>query len=167
MNGAAVPDITATYAAGMGGSQNTQLIGAATMTVGAGCAIAGSFGNWLTSGAVARSSYDILGLVDRIGFAPNGPIGWLVRAWPLMPLVMTAAVVAAWWGRRFVALAFGLVGGVYAGSLGAAVAAAVPEHRSISVGLAPIVTAVGGGLLVLGSMVGLLLRVPSADADTH
>jgi hypothetical protein len=56
---------------------------------------------------------------------------------------------------------------VYAGSLGAAVAAAVPEHRSISVGLAPVVTAVGGGLLVLGSMVGLLLRVPSADADTH
>ena len=102
VNGAAVPDIVATYAAGVGASQNRQLIGPVLMTIGAGVAVAGSFGDWLTSGTVGRSSYDILGLVDRLGFAPDGPVGWMVRAWPLMPLLLTAAVVAAWWGRRVI-----------------------------------------------------------------
>lgn len=167
MNGAAVPDITATYAAGVGASQNRLLIGPALMTVGAIGAVAGSFGDWLTSGRVGRSSYDILGLVDRLGFSPDGALSWLVRGWPLMPLLMTCAVVAAWWPKRWLALVFAIVGGSYAAALGLAVAAAVPERRSISVGAAPALTAVGGALVLLGSLAVVLIRVPSADADTR
>ena len=110
---------------------------------------------------------DILGLVDRLGFTPDGLIGSLVRAWPLMPLLLVGAVVAAWWRQRLIAIAVGVVGGLYAGALGAVVAVSVPDRRSISVDRAPWVTALGGGLVVLGSLALCFVRVPSADAHSR
>ncbi|MCU1365175.1 MAG: hypothetical protein JWN39_814 [Ilumatobacteraceae bacterium] len=135
------------------------------MTAGAALAVVGSFLPWLKSGAVGRSSYDILGLVDRLGFAPDGPIRLVVRAWPLMPLVLTVGIVAVWWGRRWAGAGFGVLGGLYAGGLGAAVAGAIPDTHQISVGAAPVVTAVGGAIVIVGSLLALVVRVPSAHAN--
>lgn len=161
MNGAAMPDIPATYAVGVELDQARRLVAPSMMSVGGSVAVVASFSDWLRSGAVNRSSYEILGLIDRLGFAPNGPIGTLIRAWPLMPLLMTAAVFAAWWGWHEVGASLGIIGGLYAGVLGAAVATAVPERQQVAVSGAPTVTAFGAAIVVLGSLLALFTRRPS------
>jgi len=59
-------------------------------------AVLGSFLPWLRSGAVDRSSYEIFELIDRLGFSPDGVIGWAVRMWPLVPLLFVMAAVVQW-----------------------------------------------------------------------
>ncbi len=59
-------------------------------------AVLGSFLPWLRSGAVDRSSYEIFELIDRLGFSPDGIIGWAVRLWPLVPLLFVVAAVVQW-----------------------------------------------------------------------
>ena len=138
---------------------------------GALVAVVASFLPWIRSGAVWRSSYDLLGLIHRLGFAPDGPIRLAVRLWPVMPLLVTVAVVAAWWSEhtapRVVAAVSGCVGGLYAAALGIAVAVAAPDSAELAVSVAPVATAVGGVVTVLGSLLCLAVRVPSADANTR
>ncbi len=152
VNGAAFPDITATYAVVVRVEQPRRFAGPAVMSLGSVVAVGASFADWLRTGAVERSSYQILGLVDRLGFAPDGPIRTLVRAWPLMPLLMAGAVVTTWWGLRQVGASLGIVAGLYAGALGGAIAAAVPERHLVSVSAAPAITAVGAALVIVGSV---------------
>lgn len=88
-------------------------------TLGAVVVLAGSFLPWLRSGAVDRSSYELFDLVDRLGFSPDGAIGWAVRLWPVLPLLLTLTVVSAWAAivrPRVASTAgwFGLVAGAYA-----------------------------------------------------
>jgi hypothetical protein len=64
-------------------------------TAAGGATVVGTFLPWLRSGARWRSSYELLGLIDRLGIA-RGPGAWLLRWWPTVPLVVTLAVVAAW-----------------------------------------------------------------------
>jgi hypothetical protein len=61
--------------------------------------VVGTFLPWLRSGARWRTSYELLGLVDRLG-AARGPGASLLRWWPIVPLLVTASVVVAWWGFR-------------------------------------------------------------------
>lgn len=142
-------------------------MGPVVMSAGGAVAVGASFADWLRTGEVQRSSYEILGLVDRLGFAPDGPIRTLVRAWPLMPLLMATAVVAAWWGLRHLGASFGLIGGLYAGALSVAVARAAPDRRLISVTAAPEVTALGAAMVVVGSLLTIWSGVPSAHADAR
>ena len=74
-----------------------QRVGAITVTVGAAVVLVGTFLTWLRSGATERSSYDVFDLVDRLGFSEGGLVGWALRLWPLLPLVLVLAVVAWWW----------------------------------------------------------------------
>lgn len=55
--------------------------------------LVGSFLPWLASGTAERSSYDLFGIVDRLGFSPSGLMGWAVRLWPLLPLLLVVTVV--------------------------------------------------------------------------
>jgi len=141
-----------------------RFIGPTVMTVGAMIAIVASFAPWLQSGAVARSSYDLLGLVHLLHIAHHGLVRGAIRVWPLMPLSVIAAVVAAWWGWRYIAAALGLLGGMYAGGLSAAVALAIHDRYTISVTAAPTWTAIGSGIVIIGSLIVLFVRVPPADS---
>jgi len=118
------------------------------MAVGAAVTIVGSWLPWLHTGNRSRHSYDIFALVERLGFSPDGAVGVLVRWWPLVPLVTVAAVVLAWWGWRRIGGGLGIVGGLYAGGVGVAVARA---PAVVEIGLGPRVTAVGGLILVVAS----------------
>lgn len=158
VNGGAFPDMPATYAVHVRVEQPRRFLGPAVMSVGGLVAVGASFANWLRTGAVERSSYEILGLVDRLGFAPDGPMRTIVRAWPLMPLLMTGAVVTSWWGLRQLGACLGILAGVYAGGLGGIIAAAVPEQQLVSVSAAPAVTAVGAALVIIGSVLAIVLR---------
>ena len=90
------------------------LVGRVATTVGGVVLLAGTFLPWVRSGTRERSSYDLLGLVDRLGFAPDGWMAFFVRWWPIVPLLTTVAVVAAWWDRRYVAVGFGVAAVAYA-----------------------------------------------------
>lgn len=61
---------------------------------GALVVLVGSFLPWLASGTADRSSYDLLGIVDRLGFSPDGVVGWAVRLWPLLPLLLVVTVIS-------------------------------------------------------------------------
>lgn len=96
------------------------------MTGGASVVLIGTFLPWFSSGSVARSSYDLFGVIDRLGFSPGGPVGWAVRLWPLVPLLLVATVVvhhvgharSGWHHVRFVTA---FASGLYAGSVALAV----------------------------------------------
>ena len=158
VNGAAFADMSATYAVVVRVEQPRRFVGSGVMSLGGVVAVGASFADWLRTGAVGRSSYEILGLVDRLGFAPDGPIRTLVRAWPLMPLLMAGAVVTAWWGLHHLGASLGILAGLYAGALGGAIAAAVPERHLVSVSAAPAITAVGAALVIVGSILSIALH---------
>jgi hypothetical protein len=131
-----------------------QRAGAITVSAGAALVLVGTFLTWLRSGATERSSYDVFDLVDRLGFSEGGLVGWALRLWPLLPLVLVLAVVTWWWpssGRGWTAtrVALTLVTSLYAGAVALAVANA-PEVALFSVGAGPTVTIVGAVVMVVG-----------------
>jgi hypothetical protein len=104
---------------------------------------------WLRTGERRRSSYEVFGIVDRLGFSPSGPIGMAIRLWPLVPLLAVLAAVAAWFAPRW-SLVPAVVAAVYAGGVGLALATAdAPSAVGIEGG--PTITAAGAVLVVLGA----------------
>ena len=131
---------------------NDRRTGAIVLTIGAAVTLVGTFLGWVGSGARTRSSYQIFGLVDRLGFAPNGVVGWLLRLWPLVPLALVVTVIAHWahhpslrWPRH------GITGAalLYPGVTAIAVANA-PDIGLFRVGPGPLVTVVGAALMLAG-----------------
>ncbi len=75
---------------------------------------------WVRTGNRRRTSYALLGLVDRLDFAPGGPAEWAVRWWPVMPMLCVVAMTAAWWPRQRLAGTTGLAVAAYAGGVSVA-----------------------------------------------
>lgn len=123
--------------------------------------LAGTFLPWLHSGTTSRSSYALIGLVDRLDIAPGGPAATLIGAWPFVPLLVTTAVVLAWWGRSTWSLVVAVVAALYAGGL-AAVLAVGSSGTSIDVGVGPWLCAAAGGCFLMAAV---WLRVASGRAS--
>ncbi len=84
------------------------------VTLAAAGTIVGTFLPWLRSGKHDRTSYELLSLLDVLGFASDGPVGWAVRLWPLVPLICVVAAVASWRGMWPISSLAGVGGGAYA-----------------------------------------------------
>lgn len=127
------------------------------MAAGAAVTVWGSFRPWLASGSAERSSYEVLGLVDRLGVARPGPLEWAVTVWPLMPLLVVAATALVWWGRPVLGSTIGLVAGAYAALVALAVGFAPGDGlvRSLP---GTTVTLVGASVLLLGAGAGVIDR---------
>jgi hypothetical protein len=109
--------------------------------------LVGTFMPWLRSGATNRSSYDLLGMLRRLGIAPNGVVSTFVHWWPVVPLLITAAVVAAWWRWTAAAAVAAAMAAIYSGVV--AIAMIVAARRTIiTVGSGPWVCIVGDGVLL-------------------
>lgn len=121
--------------------------------------LAGTFLPWLHSGTTTRSSYALLGLVDRLDIAPDGPANLLIGAWPFVPLLVTTAVVLAWWGRSTLSLVVATLAALYAGGL-AAVLAVGSSGTAVDVGLGPWLCAAAGAVFLAGAV---WLRVRAAS----
>jgi hypothetical protein len=93
----------------------------ALVTGGAAGVVAGAWSPWVASGAVERTSFEMAGLVERLGFASSGAVGLAVRAWPLVPLCVVTATVLVWWGRGTTAAVLSAAGGAYAAVVSASV----------------------------------------------
>lgn len=127
---------------------------AAVVTAGAAIAIVGTFLPWVRSGSRDRSSFQIFGLVDRLGFAPDGPVSWTLHWWAFAPLLVVLTVVAAWLRpgstlvRRAV-LTSGLVVPVVLGGTALALRRA-PQSGLLTIGVGPSVTAIGCATIAVG-----------------
>jgi len=86
-------------------------------TAGAAAVLVGSFLPWLRSGSRGRSSYELYGLVGRLGFAESALARRGVSVWPLVPVLVVAVAVAAWWGRRWLSAGLGVGAGVYVATI--------------------------------------------------
>lgn len=139
--------ITGTYAAGV----QRVLIGRVTVSVGAAVALLGTFLPWLRSGSRRRSSYEIFSLVDRLGISPSSAIGWGVRLWPLVPLLLIATVTLHWFPKQWftgpVTTCAVAYGGVVSGALQAA-----PSTGFIAVEHGAVVTLAGSLLAAAGAV---------------
>jgi hypothetical protein len=129
----------------------------AVMAAGAVLAILGALLPWLRTGGRARNSFDLLRLVDDLGFTPDGPAANVIRWWPLVPLLIVVGVVAAWWGWARTGGIIGLLGAAYAGAVGAVVLAAPTSGRVLARGAGPLVTTIGGVVLLGGSVAVLVV----------
>lgn len=128
---------------------------AAAIAVGGSVAVVGTFLPWLRSGSVDRSSYEIFDLVDRLGFAPDGPVGWMIRLWPVVPLLFavagavqfTMSLAPVWvWTRRLAPI----VAAVYAGGV-AAVLRVAPDAGLVRFRYGTAVTAAGAVIVLLAA----------------
>jgi hypothetical protein len=143
--------------------------GAIVVTAGACVALIGTFLTWVRSGATGRSSYEVFDLVDRLGFSPDGIVGWALRLWPLVPVLLALSVVATWWttsaaGTAAPAAVLVVVTGVYAGGTAAAVIAAPEAGQLLGIGAGPAVTVAGASAMLCGVGVGQVWRRPTTDA---
>ena len=132
------------------------------VTIGALATIVGSLCPWVASGTVDRSSYEIIDMLDRLGFAEDGPFGLALRAWPLMPLLVVSGTVAMWWRRSVVGPTLAVIGGVYALSVALTIRLTAPTGL-VRIRFGPVVTIVGASVLLAGTLVTLVLAVRVRD----
>lgn len=128
--------------------------------LGAATCLVGTFLPWLSSGSVARSSYELFSIVDRLGFSPDGAVGWALRLWPLAPLLLVLSAVSPGiagddrWGRQ-VRIAVPALAALYVGGTAAAVELA-PEGGLFRLRFGIWVTLLGSLAMLVG--VALCLR---------
>jgi hypothetical protein len=113
--------------------------------------LVGVFGPWLRSGASTRSSFELLDLVERLGFSPGGPFDWAVRGWPFVPMLIVAAIVACWAGLAAVSVRVGFVASLYVAGVSLGVRNA-PDAGMVRTGWAVEVALTGAVCLLLASV---------------
>jgi len=133
------------------------LAGRATAAAGAVVALVGTFLPWLGSGAVGRSSYDLLDIVERLGFSPDGVVGLALTVWPLAPLLLVLTAIAQWpgWTSPWAAIGatgLSLMSAVYVGGTAVAVLGA-PEVGLFRVRSGAWVTVIGAAAMLVGAVV--------------
>ena len=121
-------------------------------TAGAVVIVVGTFLPWLRSGTRRRSSYEIFSLVERLGYSRSDIVGWGLRLWPILPLLVACAASLLWFRRGWPTTAAVAVAAVYAGIVSAAVTSA-SSNAVITVEYGSSVTLVGAFLLAAGYLV--------------
>lgn len=118
---------------------------------------------WVHSGSSSRSSYDLLGLLDRLDVAGDGVAAGLIRWWPLVPLLVTSAVVLGWWQLHGWALLVALVATVYV--VGVASVLIVASGRTgVDLGLGVWLATATGALFVVAAVAA---RLTAASGHEH
>ena len=78
--------------------------------------VLGSFLPWVVSGNVRRSSYQIVGVVGRLGIGEGGVLALLIGAWPFIGVLCVVPVLAAatrfWRTAGVLGIAIGLLSGL-------------------------------------------------------
>lgn len=128
-----------------------RVTGASFVTLGAVMVIGGSAMPWLRTGQRRRSSYELFGIVDRLGFSPSGAVGMAIRLWPFVPLLAVAAAITVWFAPRW-SLVPAIVVAIYAGGVGLAVSN-VDTVQTVGAESGPSVTWIGAAFIVAGSAV--------------
>ena len=129
----------------------------ALVSVGAAGVVLGAVSPWVRSGAAQRSSFEMAALVDRLGVAPDGPIGLAVRLWALVPLFVVTAAACVWWGKPVPGAVLAAIGGLYASAVSVAVWRA-RDVGTVHVLDGPARTLAGAAVLIVGAAVTVATR---------
>ena len=121
------------------------------VTVAGIVVLIGTFLPWVGQGRGARSSYQLFGVLDRLDVAPDGVVAALVRWWPLVPSLVTASVVLAWWGAHRSAATLALVAATYAGGVAFAIGW-FADGTGIQAGAGVVLCAAAGVALLCGGV---------------
>jgi hypothetical protein len=84
-----------------------------TTAVGVAVVVVGAFAPWVRTGRRRRSSFDLVGVADRLGVVPSGVATVLARGWVLVPLLGAVALAALVIGAHRVAAVASVATGVY------------------------------------------------------
>lgn len=120
-------------------------------TVAGAAVVLATFLPWLHSGTTSRTSYDLLGVLARLDIAPHGIVSHLVTWWPVVPLLVTMAVVMAWWRWWVPSMVTAAVAVVYAGGVGTTLVVAT-RGTGIGVGAGPLLCAAASGVFLVTSV---------------
>ncbi len=128
----------------------------------------GTFLPWLSSGARSRSSYELFDLVDRLGFSPDGAVGWALRLWPLAPLLLVLSAVAQWTrgsraSLRWAQVALPVMSAGYVGGTAVALRFA-PDGGLFRLRFGIWVTLTGAVAVGVGLLLGSSVRIRSAES---
>ena len=134
------------------------LIGQVVATLGGLVALVGTFLPWLRSGTRDRSSYEIFSLVDRLGISQSSVVGWGVRLWPVVPLLLVLAVTLQWFPRKWIGGIAVLVAVMYAGVVSNEVRSA-SSNSFITIETGPLVTLIGVVILAAGGVIAAVARI--------
>ena len=132
-------------------------VGVRLVTVGGAVVVVGMFGPWVRSGSNERNSFQLVDLVDRLGFTPDGLIERALRAWPLAPLLVVVAVVLTISLRGRSGAIVAIVVGAAVGAVGLAMRT-IPESSLIGTGWGSAVDALGGLVMTAGGATVLASR---------
>ena len=135
---------------------NRQTVAAAICSV---VVVVGMSLPWVYSGHIARSSFQLLGLIDRLGFAPDGPLRPAIKWWPMVPLLLAVALVLMFWSRYRSGAAVGILASLYVAVFAGVIRFGVPTSSTIRIGGGPLV-ALAGSVGGVATCVWLLLRRP-------
>lgn len=139
--------------------------GVRLVVVGGGLAVTSMFAPWVRSGSNYRNSFEVVDLVDRLGFADDGPVESAFRFWPMAPLAVVVAVVLTIWLQGRTGSIVAIVVGSSIGSVGLAMRT-FPESTLIGTGRGSIAAAVGGLSMVAGGVTMLASRRMSIAPDS-
>ncbi|HUF33115.1 MAG TPA: hypothetical protein VMN58_07905 [Acidimicrobiales bacterium] len=92
-------------------------VGVVLAAGGAVGVVVGSFLPYARSGAATRTSYELVGVAERLELV-TGPAATLARGWYLVPLVAAAAWLAAALGKRVILVTSCVILGTAALALG-------------------------------------------------
>jgi hypothetical protein len=120
--------------------------------------VLGSFLPWVISGNVRRSSYQIIGVVGRLGLGDGSALAVLIRAWPFIGVLCIVPVLAAairyWRTCAVLAILIGLLSGALSFGLlilvagrGGAILRLDPVGPSVMAAGAVLLICAGVGLL--------------------
>ncbi len=102
----------------------------------------------------------MMGLIDRLEFAPGGPAARAVQSWPLVPTLCVLTMIAAWWPRRRFAGVGGLLIALYVGGVALALGKA-----PVTVLIGPRLVVPASALLIVASVVCLVRPTRRAGSE--
>ncbi|GAB2782350.1 hypothetical protein [Amycolatopsis magusensis] len=144
---------------------------AASAAAGLVLAVVGSFLSWFRSGSVNRSSYQLVGLIDRFDLTGNPVVLLALRVWIVVPLLAATAIAMLVLGLTRTGAALTVVLAIFVGTAaGFAAVQGGDEGGPIGVTpLGPVTTTIGTLVAVIGALgaVAVSLRPRGHDGQAQ
>lgn len=136
------------------GMSRTALVSAGIAALGLVAVIVGSFLPWVRSGAALRSSFEVAGIIDRLGPADVPLLDAALTVWIAVPLVCVVGIGLLAVGMSRTGAGFATIVALLAGTVGAAtyVLGSGGSGAVSVVAAGPLITCVGGVVAVAGSL---------------
>ncbi|MGQ0841763.1 hypothetical protein [Actinokineospora sp.] len=131
-----------------------RIAAAATAALGLATVVAGMFLPWFRSGAVLRDSFQLIGVIQTLGFLRGQTLELLLYAWYGMIPVVTLSIVAYAFGLHRTSATICVILAIITGTIsgGASVESGGEDSPLGIAGTGPTVTLIGSALALVGAL---------------